>query len=189
MEQKKYYSYKTFYPDDISGTYVTVYHEVFQNLENKSEEELEELGFKQITLPEGLYKIKNWEEKYPPEEYWNYEYTWNRDIVDFIVKERSLEEKRSMINYAEFWNNFSNSNAYDKVKQKSMTSLSINTVATELLFQFSTLGKLPMNTDKIQNCFNFIFENVDFVELELQEIQEIFVGTGMHYQYTLGNAN
>lgn len=187
MTTKKYYSYKTFYPEDISGTYVTVYNEVFQNLETLSEEELVELGFQQITLPEGLYKIKNWEGKYPPEEYWNYSYTWNRDLVDFIVDEIPLEGKIRMINYNRFWNDFSETNAYDRIRQGAMTSLPINTIATELISLFSDAKNGIIKVNRIQECLTFLFENVEFTPEEIQEIQEIFVGTGMHYQYTLRN--
>jgi len=189
MERKKYYSYKTFYPEEISGAYVSVYNEVFQNLENLTEQELEELGFQQIILPEGLYKIKNWEGKYPPEEYWNYSYTWSRDLVDFIVEEKPLEEKRFMIDYTRFWNDLSETSAYDRIREQSMTSLPVNTVATELIALFSDakIGNIKVN--RIQNCLDFIFSNIEFTEEELLEIQEIFVGTGMHYQYTIINEN
>jgi len=187
MTTKKYYSYKTFYPEEISGTYVTVFDEYFTGLENLSDVELEGLGFVLVELPEGLYKVKNQEGKYPPEEYWTHSYNWDRSIPGFIVEENDIEVIRSKINYTTFWNELSETSAYNKIREGAMTSLPINTVATELIALFSDAKGGNIKVNKIQECLNFIFENVEFTEEELQEIQEIFVGTGMHYQYTLGN--
>lgn len=187
MSNKKYYSYKSFYPEEISGSYTTVYGEVFNNLEELTDSELEELGFFPIELPEGLYKIKNQESKYPPEEYWTHSYTWYRPSMEFIVDETSLEQKISKIGYAQFWNDFSETSAYDKIRNQAMVSLPVNTVATELIALFADAKSGNIKVEKIQNCLDFIFANIQFTEEELQEIQEIFIGTGMHYQYTMGN--
>jgi hypothetical protein len=189
MTTKKYYSYKTFYPEEIYGSYVTVFGEVFNNLEQLTDAELEELGFVPVELPEGLYKIKNQEGKYPPEEYWTHSYTWNRTILGFIVEENNLELIRSRINYERFWNELSETSAYDKIREESMTSLPVNTVATELIALFSDAKSHNVKVNRIQNCLDFIFTNIVFTEEELLEIQEIFVGTGMHYQYTIINEN
>ncbi len=192
MTTKKYYSYKTFYPEEISGSYVSVFGEQFIGLEELSDSELEELGFVPVELPEGLYKIKNQEGKYPSEEYWTHSYTWNRTIPGFIVEENDIENIRSRIDYNTFWNDFCKTTAYDKIRELSMTSLSVNTIATELIYLFydaKTNNSRPLNVDRIQSCFDFIFANVEFTTEELQKIQEIFVGTGMHYQYTITNGN
>jgi hypothetical protein len=189
MENKKYYSYKTFYPEEISGSYTTVYGEVFNNLEELTDPELEELGFVLVELPEGLYKIKNQEGKYPSEEHWKYSYTWYRPTMEFIVDEKSLEQKISQIDYNGFWNDFSETSAYDKIREESMTSLSVNTVATELIALFSDAKSNNIKVNRIQSCLDFIFTNIVFTEAELQEIQEAFIGTGMHYQYTIANEN
>ena len=187
MENKKYYSYKTFYPEEISGSYQTVYNEIFNNLEELTDAELEELGFVPVELPEGLYKIKNQEGKYPPEEYWTHSYTWYRPTMEFIVEEKSLEQKISQIDYTTFWNDLSETSAYDKIREGAMTSLPVNTVATELIALFTDAKSGNIKVEKIQNCLDFIFANIQFTQEELQEIQEIFVGTGMHYQYTIAN--
>ena len=189
MTTKKYYSYKTFYPEEISGSYVTVFGESFINLENLSDAELEELGFVPVELPEGLYKIKNQEGKYPPEEYWTHSYTWYRPTMEFIVEENDLESIKSRINYTTFWNDLSETSAYDKIREESMTSLPVNTVATELIALFSDAKSNNIKVNRIQNCLDFIFTNIVFTEAQLQEIQEIFVGTGMQYQYTIPNVN
>jgi hypothetical protein len=189
MTTKKYYSYKTFYPEEIYGSYVTPYNEVFNNLEELTDADLEELGFYPIELPEGLYKIKNWEGKYPPEEYWTYSYTWYRPTMEFIVEEKSLEQKISQINYNQFWNDFSETIAYDRIREQSMISLPVNTVVTELISLFSDAKNDNIKVDRIQRCLTFLLENIEFTEDELQEIQEIFVGTGMHYQYIIANEN
>jgi hypothetical protein len=189
MTTKKYYSYKTFYPEEISGSYVTVFNEHFTGLENRSNAELEGLGFVPVELPEGLYKIKNQEGKYPPEEYWTHSYRWDRTISGFIVEEKSLEQKISQIDYTTFWNDLSETSAYDKIREGAMTSLPVNTVATELIALFTNAKSGNIKVEKIQNCLDFIFTNIVFTEAELQEIQEIFVGTGMHYQYTIPNVN
>lgn len=186
MAQNKYYSYKSFYPEKISsGTYVSPFGEIFTNLDQLSDPELEELGFILVELPEGLYKIKNQEGKYPPEEYWTQSYTWYRPTVEFIVSENDIKNIRSKINYITFWNNFSETNAYSKIRQGAMTSLPINTIATELIALFSDAKIKNVKVDRIQECLTSLFQNVEFTPEELQEIQEVFVGTGMHYQYTL----
>ena len=189
MTTKKYYSYKTFYPEEISGTYVSVFGEQFTGLENRSDAELEELGFVPVELPEGLYKIKNQEGKYPPEEYWTHSYNWDRTIPGFIVEENDLESIKSKIDYNTFWNELSETSAYDKIREESMNSLSVNTIATELIALFSDAKSNNIKVNRIQSCLDFIFTNIVFTEAELQEIQEIFVGTGMHYQYTISNGN
>jgi hypothetical protein len=189
MANKKYYSYKSFYPEEISGSYTTVYGEVFNNLEELTDVELEELGFYLIELPEGLYKIKNQEGKYPPEEYWTHSYTWYRPTMEFIVEEKSLEQKISQIDYNGFWNDFSETSVYDRIREGAMTSLPVNTVATELIALFADAKSGTIKVEKIQNCLDFIFANIQFTQEELQEIQEIFIGTGMHYQYTIAIAN
>lgn len=187
MENKKYYSYKTFYPEEISGSYTTVYGEVFNNLEELTDAELEELGFVLVELPEGLYKIKNQEGKYPPEEYWTHSYTWYRPTMEFIVGEKSLEQKISQIDYNRFWNDFSETSAYDRIRNESMTSLPVNTIATELIALFVDAKNKIIKVNRIQSSLNFIFANIQFTQEELLEIQEIFIGTGMHYQYTMGS--
>ena len=189
MTTKKYYSYKTFYPEEISGSYVTVFGEQFINLENLSDPELEELGFVSVELPEGLYKIKNQEGKYPPEEYWTHSYTWYRPTMEFIVEEKSLEQKTSQINYKQFWDDLGETSTYDRIKEESMNSLPVNTVVTELIALFSDAKSNNIKVNRIQNCLDFIFTNIVFTEAQLQEIQEIFVGTGMQYQYTIPNGN
>ena len=189
MTTKKYYSYKTFYPEEISGSYVSVFGEQFIGLEELSDSELEELGFVPVELPEGLYKIKNQEGKYPSEEYWTHSYTWNRTIPGFIVEENDIENIRSRIDYNTFWNDLSETGAYDKIREESMTSLPVNTIATELIALFSDAKSNNIKVNRIQSCLDFIFTNIVFTEEELQEIQEIFVGTGMYYQYTISNGN
>jgi len=189
MTTKKYYSYKTFYPEEISGAYTTVFGEYFMGLENRSDVELEELGFVPVELPEGLYKIKNQEGGYPPEEYWTHSYRWDRSIPGFIVEENDLESIKSKIDYNTFWNDLSETSAYDKIREESMTSLSVNTIATELIALFSDAKSNNIKVNRIQSCLDFIFINIAFTETQLQEIQEIFVGTGMHYQYTITNVN
>jgi hypothetical protein len=189
MTTKKYYSYKTFCPEEISGTYVTVFNEYFTGLENRSDAELEELGFVPVELPEGFYKIQNQEGKYPPEEYWTHSYSWDRNTLRFIVEENNIENIRSKIDYNRFWNDLSETSAYNKIREESMTSLSVNTIATELIYLFSDAKSNNIKVNRIQSCLDFIFANIEFTEVELQEIQEIFVGTGMHYQYTISNGN
>jgi hypothetical protein len=189
MTTKKYYSYKTFYPEEIFGSYTTVYGEVFTNLEQLTDAELEELGFYLIELPEGLYKIKNQEGKYPPEEYWTHSYIWDRTIPGFIVEENDLELIKKQINYNAFWNDLSETSSYDKIREQSMTSLSVNTIATELIALLSDAKSHNVKVNRIQSCLDFIFTNIEFSEEELLEVQEIFIGTGMHYQYTIPNVN
>lgn len=188
MEKKKYYSYKTFHPEEIhGGIYRTVNGDFFNDLDLLSDAELEELGFHLIELPEGYYKIKNGGGKYPPQEYWTYSYTWYRPTSEFIISERTIEDIKRMIDYERFWNDFSETSAYDKIREQSMISLPVNTVATELISLFSEATKSfeKVKESRIQNCLNFIFANIEFTSEELQEIQEIFVGTGMNYQYTI----
>lgn len=192
MEKKKYYSYKTFYPHEIhGGIYRTVNGDFFNDLDLLTDSELEELGFHLIELPEGYYKIKNWEGKYPPQEYWTHTYNWYRPTSEFIIYERTIEDIQRIIDYERFWNDFSEITAYDKIREKSMISLPVNAVATELISLFSEAIKNLQNikVSRIQNCLDFIFTNVEFTPEELQEIQEIFVGTGMNYQYTINLPN
>ena len=190
MEKKKYYSYKTFYPTEISGTYHrTVYGEVFKDLELLSDAELEELGFYPIELPEGLYKIQNNEGKYPPSEYWTYSYDWYRPTMEFTVRERTLEDIQESIHYERFWKDFLETSAYDKIREASTVSLLVNTAATELITLFMEAKDNNIKVNKIQNCLDIIFANVQFTAEELQEIQEIFVGTGMNHRYTINLPN
>jgi len=190
MEKKKYYSYKTFYPTEISGTYHrTVTGEVFNNLELLSDAELEELGFYPIELPEGLYKIQNNEGKYPPPEYWTHSYDWYRPTMEFTIRERTLEDIQESIHYERFWKDFLETSAYDKIREASTVSLLVNTAATELITLFMEAKDNNIKVNKIQNCLDIIFANVQFTAEELQEIQEIFVGTGMNYQYTINLPN
>jgi hypothetical protein len=190
--KKKYYSYKTFQPEVLSDTYVSPHNELFQNLTERSDEELRELGFIEVELPEGLYNRMNNPTKYPTEEDWTKTYTWYRDPMGFQIGENSLEDIKRNIDYSRFWVDFSKITAYNKIREQSMSSLPINTVVTELIYLFiDAKSNRPylINVDRIQSCFDFIFANVEFSEVELQEIQEIFVGTGMHYQYTITNGN
>ena len=189
MEKKKYYSYKTFYPKEIVGTYTSVYPALFTHLELLSDAELEELEFYPIELPEGLYKIQNNEGKYPPSEYWTHSYDWYRPTMEFIVKEKTLEEIQNSIDYLLFWEDFSETSVYDKIREASMNSLPVNTVATELISLFMEVRNGNIKVNKIQNCLDTIFANVQFTTEELQQIQEIFVGTGMNYQYTINLPN
>ena len=193
MTKKKYYSYKTFEPVELSDTYVSPHHELFTGLNSKSDEELEELGFVLTEIPEIVYKIRNWEGKYPPEEFWTKSYCWYRDDPPrYEVSENTIESIRRGISYTTFWDDFCKTTAYDKIRELSMTSLPVNTIATELIYLFydaKTNNSRPLNVDRIQSCFDFIFANVEFTAEELQKIQEIFVGTGMHYQYTITNGN
>lgn len=190
--KKKYYSYKTFQPQILSDTYVSPHHELFENLKERSDEELQELGFIEVELPESLYNMWNNTTKYPTKEHWEKTYTWYRDPMGFQIGENSLEDIRRNIDYSRFWIDFSKITAYSKVREKSMISLPVNTIVTELISLFSDARSNRsdlLNVDRIQSCFDFIFTNIEFSEVELQEIMEIFIGTGMHYQYTITNGN
>ena len=109
--------------------------------------------------------------------------------MEFIVKERTLEEVQNIIDYLLFWEDFSETNAYYRIREASMNSLPVNTVATELISLFMEARNNNIKVNKIQNCLDIIFANVQFTAEELQEIQEIFVGTGMNHRYTINLPN
>jgi hypothetical protein len=150
------------------------------DLPELSDEELEELGwFGPIEMP-------------PPGapplgdvSYYTHSYEWNSKTISFNVTEFDEFEKRRRVNYQAFWDGLINTSAYATIKATASQSLEVNTVATEFIALLGDAKNGRANVEKIQEILLEIVENIPFSQEELEEIQEIFVNSGMFAVYTL----
>ncbi len=149
--------------------------EVRTDLPSLSDEELNALGWKgPIEMPplEGT-------------SYYTHNYEWNKETREYDVIEVDEFEKRRRVNYQQFWDGLINTSAYSTIKATASQSLEVNTVATEFIALLSDAKNKHANVEKIQEVLTEIMVNIPFSEEELEEIQEIFVNSGMFAVYTL----
>lgn len=145
------------------------------DLPELSDQELEELGwYGPITLPpfEGTTG-------------YTHEFNWNKQTFTFDVRERDIDEVSRIVGYRRFWDQFIETNAYVNIRNLAIHSLEINVYCTEFIALLSDAKMGHINRQKIQESITNIFSNVTFTDEEIEEIQEIFVSTGMCHCYTL----
>ena len=143
-----------------------------------SDEELEELGwYGPVEMP-----------PFPGTSYYTHEYKWNPETHVFDVREFEFWEKKERTNYTEFFRNFLNTAAYSKIRTAATQSLAVNVYCTEFIALLNDAQRDRWNvmTDKIQELITAIFSNITLTAEELEEVQELFVRTGMSAIYTLG---
>jgi hypothetical protein len=149
--------------------------EVRTDLPELTDEELNTLGWKgPISMPPT-----------PGTSYFTHSYEWNTETREFDATELDELEKAKRVNYQKFWDDLINTSAYSTIKATASQSLEVNTVATEFIALLSDAKNSHANVEKIQEVLTEIVENILFSEEELEEIQEIFVESGMFAIYTL----
>jgi hypothetical protein len=116
---------------------------------------------------------------------YTHSYEWNSKTLSFDVSEFDEFEKRKRVHYQMFWDNLITTSAYSTIKATASQSLEVNTVATEFIALLGDAKNGRANVEKIQEILLEIVENIPFSEEELEEIQEIFINSGMFAVYTL----
>jgi hypothetical protein len=146
-----------------------------RDLPELTDEELEELGwFGPIEFP-----------PFQGTSHYTHSFEWNSETLSFDVTELDEFEKRRRVNYQAFWDGLINTSAYATIKATASQSLEVNTVATEFIALLGDAKNGRANVEKIQEILLEIVENIPFSEEQLEEIQEIFVTSGMFAVYTL----
>jgi len=136
---------------------------------------------------------------YSETEIFTHRYDWNPDTLSFDKVEVGEEEKKSRVNYKEFWSLLVNGSVnpetgeksggavYQKIKSVAKQSLEVNVSATEFisLMGDARQGNEFANVEKIQEVLTEIVTLVTFTTEELAELQEIFTKTGMFAVYSI----
>ena len=117
--------------------------------------------------------------------YYTHSYEWNTKTREFDVTELNVFEKRNRVNYQKFWDELIQTSAYLTIKESASQSLAINTLATEFIALISDAKNSHANVEKIQEAFTNIMTNISFTSEELEEIELIFIKSGMFAVYTL----
>lgn len=119
------------------------------------------------------------------ESYFMYKIEWNSDTLSFDYTELDDYEKRRRVNYQKFWSDLLEGNAYQKIKSEAKVSLDANVLATEFIAHISDAKNSHANIEKIQEVLLDIMSNIPFTAEELEEIETVFVESGMFAIYTL----
>ena len=169
------YSPNGAYPQDLPDYWRFEDGTLRRDLPELTDEELEELGwFGPIEFP-----------PFEGTSYYTHSFEWNSETISFDATELDEFEKRRGVNYQLFWDGLINTSAYSTIKATASQSLEVNTVATEFIALLGDAKNGRANVEKIQEILLEIVENIPFSEEELEEIQEIFVNSGMFAVYTL----
>jgi hypothetical protein len=169
------YSPNGAYPQDLPDYWRFADGTLRRDLPELTDEELEELGW---FGPIDMSPI-------PGTSSYTHSFEWNSETLSFDATELDEFEKRRRVNYQAFWEGLINTSAYSTIKATASQSLEVNTVATEFIALLGDAKNGRANVEKIQEILLEIVENIPFSEEELEEIQEIFVNSGMFAVYTL----
>jgi hypothetical protein len=176
-----------FWKEDLpDGTSVTR-----TDLPYLTNEELNSLGWKgPIKMPPGSN---------PGTSFFTHSYQWNSETREYDAIELSNTEKQNMVNYQVFWNllmgttitDLNNSVitttgvAYNKIKNLSKESLTINVLATELISLLNDAKNGQANITRIQENLLELFQEISFTQEEIEEIEIAFTISGMYSIYIL----
>ena len=149
--------------------------EVRTDLSELTDAELNALGWKgPIQMPPT-----------PGTSYYTHSYEWNTETREFDATELNEYEKRNRVEYQKFWDDLIQTSAYSTIKASASQSLGINTIATEFIALISDAKNSHANVEKIQEALTDIMSNISFTAEELEEIETMFVESGMFSVYTL----
>ena len=110
---------------------------------------------------------------------------WNKETREYDILELDQNQKKSKVNYQQFWDKLLNTGAYTTIKTASTQSLQANTLATEFIALMSDAKRGQANIIKIQEVLTDIISGIAFNAEELAEIQTAFTQSGMFAIYTL----
>jgi hypothetical protein len=149
--------------------------EIRTDLPELTDEELNALGWKgPIQMPPT-----------PGTSYYTHSYEWNTETREFDATEVDEFEKKRRVNYKLFWSSLINTTAYSSIREAASQSLLANTLATEFIALISDAKNGDANVEKIQEVLLDIMSNISFTAEELEEIETVFVESGMFAVYTL----
>lgn len=147
-----------------------------ENLQSLSNDELNALGWTgPITFPaEYVYYSNNVE--------------WNKETRSFDITplpEDQEDEVKRRIDYKSFWDRFTSSAAYTKIKALATTDLEANLNLTELISHI-TDGKVYKQILKLetQSLFDYFTTNVTLTADEISDVRTIFTETGFAALFT-----
>jgi hypothetical protein len=169
------YSSNGAYPQELPDYWRFEDGTLRRDLPELTDEELEELGwFGPIEIPPIAGTSP-----------YTHSYKWNSETLSFDATELDQFERRKRVQYQVFWDELINTSAYSTIKAIASQSLEVNAVSTEFIALLDDAKNGRANVEKIQEILLEIVENIPFSEEELEEIQEIFVTSGMFSIYTL----
>jgi hypothetical protein len=124
---------------------------------------------------------------------YTHDYEWNKENHCFDAIEVNQYEKEKRVDYGLFWTlllrgigeESTSGIAYQKIKNTSKQSLEVNTIVTEFIALLNDAKYGNAKINKIQETLVDIMQNISFTQEEYQEIQEIFVKSGMFSIYIL----
>lgn len=122
-----------------------------------------------------------------PESYFVYRNVWNSETLSFDYIELDEFEKRRNVNYQNFWDTLVETSFYKKIKDESKLSLEMNVLSTEFIALIGDAKQGVPRVEHIQNTLNEILSLISLTNEDYQEIQQIFINSGMFSVYTLPN--
>ena len=150
--------------------------ELRTDLPDKTDDELVALGWKKVDMPSyevygAAFHINNYE--------------WNSETRVFDATELAAEDKYSVPQYEELWNQLLETAVYGTMKTAASTALAANTLLTEFVALLDDAKRGLPNTPKLQTSITGILAGITFSADELTELQTLFDKTGMSAVYTL----
>lgn len=173
MSDRGTYSPNGAYPQDLPDYWRFPDGTIRRDLQQLSDDELATLGWFPAPIPETTLS------------YFTHDHVWNSETISFDAIELDEYEKQRRVDYDMFWNQLTDTKAYNTIKEASAQSLSANTLATEFIAFISDAKNGRANVQKIQQSLNQILMNITFSDSELAEIQKVFTESGMFAVYTL----
>ena len=187
---KMYSSPNGGYPQELPNYWRNSPEEELIDLSNLSDEQLDALGWKgPVQMP-----------PLPGTSHFTHDYEWNSETISFDAIEFDEYEKRKRVSYQKFWdllvegsrNDLDTSSLetfklgpYYKIKLLASESLKINVIATEFIALLTDAKNGAANVRSIQDSLFQIIENIPFTQEEGEELQRIFIESGMFAIYTL----
>lgn len=108
--------------------------------------------------------------------------SWN---VDWLIRDLTVEELHSKVNYVEFWNTLIQDSTYQKIKQQASQSLPINVICTEFISLMSEAKMRSANPILIQMTIDELINALSLTTQEYDQIQLLMSSGNMNLIYTL----
>jgi hypothetical protein len=114
---------------------------------------------------------------------------WNQEQLQYdtipLSEVELLELRRGQADYLAFWDALMTSSVYASIREQSMTSLPMNTLATEFIALIGDAKAGRANEAAIQQSMNAILFYGTFTEEQLAELQAALVAGHLEGIYTL----
>lgn len=179
------YSYKGQEPSKLPFRVTLDDGQTRTSLDELTPEELNELGFSgPIVVP--TFDAETQELSWDGTEYIVVDYS--QEELDTISQMKLAQERNinsQNLNYVLFWDELIKTNLYKKIRARSLESLPVNTICTELISIFGDAKSGNPNQEQIQKYISIIFLTFDLTSEEIEELNTCMNSSNLNLQYNI----